>query len=106
MIIKNSYFDIMLFQSEYFIAHEDSDQLEVIEEFMYNDIYKSMVIIDSSLAIENIKELRGDYNCIVVFLNSESNPELETRKIIYIHDKIDEMAQAFILKTHSLLAFF
>jgi len=106
MIIKKPNFGFMLFQSEYFIAYEDSDQLEVIEEFMYNDTYKSMVIIDSSLAIENIKELRRDYNCVVVFLNSECNPELEIRKIIYIHDKIDEMAQAFILKTRSLLAFF
>lgn len=96
----------MLFQGEYFIAHEDADQLEVIDEFMSNDTYKSMVIIDSSLAIENIKELRGGYNCFVVFLNSESNPELETRKIIYIHDTIDEMTQSFILKTGSLLAFF
>jgi len=96
----------MLFQGEYFIAYEHTDQLEVIEEFMCNDTYKSMVIIDSSLAIENIKELRGDYNCFVVFLNNKCNPELETRKIIYIHDKFDEMTQGFILKTGSLLAFF
>ena len=106
MIIKKTYIDIMLFQGEYFIAHEDADQLEVIDEFMSNDIYKSMVIIDSSLAIENIKELRRDYNCFVVFLNSDSNPELETRKIIYIHDTFDEMTQGFILNTGSLLAFF
>jgi hypothetical protein len=96
----------MLLHGEFYLARQDNEQLEVIERFMEDDETKSLLIIDQYLAIENIKNLRADHNCYVVFLNNDSNPNSENRKIIYIHESFDAMAQDFITNYWGMLAFF
>jgi len=96
----------MVFIGEFYIAHDDDTQLETIDNFMNDDTYKSLLIIDSSMAIENIKNLRGGYNCFVCFLNHSDDPSKESRKIIYINNVFDDMAQNFMLNHGGLLAFF
>jgi hypothetical protein len=94
----------MSYAGEFHIAHTDEAQVEVINYFMESD-YKSLLIIDQYLHIFNIKEQRGDHNCFVVFLDKNSNPELEP-KIIYIHEAFDDLANEFMINKGGLLAFF
>lgn len=96
----------MLLHGEFYLAREDNEQLEVIERFMEDDETKSLLIIDPYMAIENIKNLRGDNNCFVVFLQNDSNPTTESRKIIYINNGFDSVAQDFITNYWGMLAFF
>lgn len=95
----------MVFNGEFYIARDDAAQKDVIDYFMYED-YKSLLIIDPNLNIFYIKELRNDHNCFVVFLDGNSDPDTESKKIIYIHDKFDEMAIDFVENKGGLLAFF
>lgn len=96
----------MLLHGEFYLARQDNERLEVIERFMEDDETKSLLIIDKYLAIEYIKNLRGDHNCFVVFLDHDSNPTTESRKIIYIHEAFDSVAQDFITNYWGMLAFF
>lgn len=96
----------MLYVGEFYIADEEESQKEVIAKFMEDDGYKSLLIIHEHLGIEYIKMLREDYNCFVVFLNANSDPLSEPRKIIYIHDTFDTMAKDFVFNKWGLVAFF
>lgn len=95
----------MSYCGDFYIAHDDESQRDVIANFMESD-HKSLLIIDPHLAIEYIKDLRSDYNCFVVFLNDKSEPSQESRNIIYIHDAFDMMAQEFVIRCGGLVAFF
>ena len=92
-----------LFQGEYYLANTYSQKEEVIHRFLESD-YKSLVIIDETLAIENIKAIRAesDIPCTVEFLSESSTP---CDKGIYI-SIFDTVAQNFIKEKWSLLAFF
>jgi len=95
----------MSYRGEFHIAYTYDAQVEVINYFMDSD-NKSLLIIDPHLSIENIKEQRADHNCFVVFLYDNSDPHLETRNIIYIHEAFDDLAQNFMIEKGGLLAFF
>ena len=92
-----------LFQGEYYLANTYSQKEEVIHRFLEGD-YKSLVIIDETLAIENIKAIRAesDIPCTVEFLSESSRP---CDKSIYI-TTFDTVTQTFIKENWSLLAFF
>jgi hypothetical protein len=92
-----------LFQGEYYLANTYGQKEEVIHRFLEGD-YKTLVIIDESLAIENIKNIRGqsDIPCSVEFLSEKSVP---CEKGIYI-STFDTVTQNFIKENWSLLAFF
>jgi hypothetical protein len=92
----------ILFQGEYYMASTNSQQEEVIQRFLEGD-YKTLVIIDESLAIENIKDMRGDSECSVEFLSELSKSGV---KGIYINNTFDLLTQNFIKENWSLLAFF
>ena len=95
----------MSYRGEIHIAHTDEAQINTINYFMESN-YKSLLIIDPYLHIENIKEQRADHNCFVVFLYENSDPESEPKPIIYIHDAFDNLAQNFMIEKGGLLAFF
>jgi hypothetical protein len=92
-----------LFQGEYYLASTYAQKQEVIHSFLDSD-YKTLVIIDETLAIENIKDIRGqsDIPCSVEFLSEKSVP---CDKGIYI-STFDTATQNFIKENWSLLAFF
>ena len=92
-----------LFQGEYYLANTYAQQQEVIHSFLESD-YKTLVIIDESLAIENIKAIRAesDIPCTVEFLSESSKP---CDKGIYI-GTFNTATQNFIKENWSLLAFF
>ena len=92
-----------LFQGEYYLANTYGQKEEVIHRFLEGD-YKSLVIIDETLAIENIKAIRAesDIPCTVEFLSESSRP---CDKSIYI-TSFDTVTQKFIKENWSLLAFF
>ena len=92
-----------LFQGEYYLANTYGQKEEVIHRFLEGD-YKTLVIIDETLAIENIKAIRAesDIPCTVEFL-SESSRSCD--KGIYI-SSFDTVTQKFIKENWSLLAFF
>lgn len=94
---------LCLFQGEYYMANTYSQKEEVIHSFLEGD-YKTLVIIDESLAIENIKNICGDSDIpsSVEFLSKDSRP---CNKGIYI-STFDTAAQQFIKENWSLLAFF
>ena len=94
----------VLFQGEYYIANTHSQQQEVIHQFLEGD-YKTLVIIDHALAIENIQCIcsESDIPCSVEFLSEYSMPCV---KGIYINNTFDTFTQAFIKNNWSLLAFF
>lgn len=96
----------MLYQGEFYIAIDDQAQKEAIDVFMGDGTYKCMLIIDPYLAIEYIKELRGDHNCFVTWVHQDTDHSKETRKGIYIHEAFDLLAKNFLLKNHPLLTFF
>jgi hypothetical protein len=96
----------MLHLSEFYIAIDDDAQKEAIDNFMDSDNYDCMLIIDSNLAIEYIKELRGDHNCFVTWITPTTDHSNETRKGIYIHEAFDLTAKNFLLKNKPLLTFF
>jgi hypothetical protein len=92
-----------LFQGEYYLASTYAQKEEVIHSFLEGD-YKTLVIIDETLAIENIKNIRAesDIPCSVEFLSENSVP---CDKGIYIAT-FDTATQKFIKENWSLLAFF
>jgi hypothetical protein len=94
---------LCLFQGEYYLANTYAQKEEVIHSFLEGD-YKTLVIIDESFAIENIKNICGesDIPCSVEFLSDKSIP---CTKGIYI-STFDTAAQNFIKENWSLLAFF
>ena len=96
----------MLYLGEFYIADEEVSQKEIIDKFMEDDEYKSLLIIDTYMGIEFIKTLRGDHNCFVVFLDANSDPASESRKIIYIHRAFDTLAKDFVVNKWGLVAFF
>lgn len=96
----------MLYQSEFYIAIDDEAQKTAIDNFMDSDDYDCMLIIDSHLAIEYIKELRGDHNCFVTWVHHDTDHSKESRKGIYIHEAFDLIAKNFLLENHPLLTFF
>lgn len=93
----------VLFQGEYYLASTYAQKEEVIHSFLEGD-YKTLVIVDESLAIENIKAIRAesDIPCTVEFLSESSRP---CDKGIYI-TTFDTATQNFIKENWSLLAFF
>lgn len=96
----------MLYLSQFYIAIDDDAQKEAIDNFMESDEYDCMLIIDSNLAIEYIKELRGDHNCFVTWVHPNTDHSKETRKGIYIHEAFDLTAKNFLIENKALLTFF
>jgi hypothetical protein len=95
----------MLLIGSYAIANSDEDLREMIERFMEDDSYSSLLVIDTYNRIEHIKELRGDHSCGVVFLQP-GRSHTGTQKMIYLDDHFEDNAKAFIQTSWSMLVFF
>jgi len=87
----------MLFMGEYYIAETDGNRKEVIETFLEDDNYKTLVIVDPVMRLH-------EYGCQIECLVSIE--EIIDTKRIFMCAQLDGMAKAFVKQHWSLLAFF
>jgi len=94
-----------LFMGEYYIASSYDEEENAIAEWYDTENYNSLVIIDEYNRIERYKEMTGDMDVSVLWLTAESRPE-EGKKIIFINEKFNAMAQDFVVNHWAMLGFF
>ena len=94
-----------LFMGEYYIASSYNEEENAIAEWYDSENYNSLVIIDEYNRIERYKEMSGDMDVSVMWLTAVSRPE-EGKKIIFINEKFNAMAQDFVLEHWAMVGFF
>jgi hypothetical protein len=97
----------MWYQGNIYIADEYDDQMKMVEDFCENDAYNSMLIIDPHLMIERYKEMRDtlNYNISITWFNTIYVPN-PNEKNIFINEVFDTVAQDWVTKNYSIVAFF
>lgn len=96
---------MVLYIGEYYIANTYEEQEETILEWYDTDKYNSLVIIDQYNRMDVYKEMCGDLDVSVTWLDDVSVGEPD-KKIIFINDKLDNIVKKFILEYGGIIGFF
>lgn len=96
---------MVLFMGEYYITRSYGEEENTIVDWYDSENCNNLVIIDEYNRIERYKEMRGDMAIAVTWLRHDSNPE-EGRKLIFINETFDTMAQDFIVEHWAIVGFF
>lgn len=96
---------MVLYIGEYYIANTYEEQEETILEWYDTDKYNCLVIIDQYNRMDVYKEMRGDLDVGVMWLDDISVAE-DGKKNIFINDKLDNIVKDFILEYGGIIGFF
>ena len=90
---------------EFYIANGYGEQQNAILEWYDSENCNNLIIIDQYNRIDDYKEMRGYLDCAVTWLGPESAAE-EGKKIIFINETFDHVAQEFVKNNWAIVGFF